>query len=581
MIRNLIRYAALAAAVGLGACGEKQLAVTNPNQGDTKRVLGTPADAENLLGTYYKRWSSGVYGSTTDIEGMANIYSMMNYSSLANNCQNSHYPFSGATNFNSPGNTCHNEQFRLYSILSEVTRVTSDLLGKMADSGLTIGNTAPETDAQNLRAKSYAEFLRGISLGYIALMHDSAGIVSPNMSKDPAECLADPFTGVCVGKLKGYKEVMDSALVALQRSVDYATAPVITGTNGFPLPAAWIPSPTSWTAAEFVKLVRSYRARLRANVARTPAERAAVNWQAVIDDAKNGLAGDNIITTSTTAGPTNSWRNQYESFSTWHQMPAFIIGMADTSGSYAAWTAQAIGDRGSGKNPFFMVTPDLRFPQGGTRAAQQADFAISSCAAASQTCKRYFVNRNGNDNFDGNGWGWSNYDFVRFHSWNTKGDGTARNGNTPFMVKPELDLLQAEGLYRQGNFAAAAALVNVTRVKNGLPAITAFDATTVVPGGARGCVPKIPVAPFNVVGCGNLWEALKYEKRIETAYTSYAPWYLDGRGWGDLAADTPLYWAVPVEELQARGKSASDLYGTGIGTGNAPGSVAAKGTYGW
>ncbi|MEP6834805.1 MAG: hypothetical protein ABJB74_15530, partial [Gemmatimonas sp.] len=138
----------------------------------------------------------------------------------------------------------------------------------------------------------------------------------------------------------------------------------------------------------------------------------------------------------------------------------------------------------------------------------------------------------------------------------------------------------AEGMYRTGNFSGAAALVNVTRLKNGLPAITAFDATTPVPGGAN-CVPKVPVAPFNVVACGNLWEALKYEKRIETAYTSYAPWFLDGRGWGDLPKDTPLFWAVPFQDLQARLKPISAIYGAGPGVGTAAGSSAALSVYGW
>ena len=143
-------------------------------------------------------------------------------------------------------------------------------------------------------------------------------------------------------------------------------------------------------------------------------------------------------------------------------------------------------------------------------------------------------------------------------------------------------MLLAEGLYRTGNLAGAAALVNVTRVKNGLPAITDFGATAVVPGGARACVPKVPVAPnFNTVGCGTLWDALKYEKRIETAYTHYAPWYLDGRGWGELPIDTPLYWAVPFQDLQARGTAISDIYGTGPGAGNAPNSTAGRSVYGW
>jgi hypothetical protein len=567
MIRNLIRFAGLAAAVGLGAC-ERNLAVTNPNAGDTKRVLGTPADAEALISTYYKRWSAGVYGSTGDLQGMANVMSMMNYSSLANSCQNARAPFSAASNANSPGNVCQSEQYYMYRILGEVERVAANLLTQM-DAGLTLGNTAPETDARNLRARAFAEFLRGLSIGYLALMHDSAAVIAPGMASE------DP------GELIGHVELMDSALVALQRSIDYANT-VPTGTGGFPIPTAWLPSPTVWTPAEFVKLIRSYRARFRANLARTPAERAAVKWADVIADAQNGITSDHLITTSTTTGPTNSWRQQYESFTTWHQMPPFIIGMADVSGSYAAWIAQPLAARGAGNTAFFMVTPDLRFPQGATRAAQQADFAITSCQAASTPCKRYFVNRNaGADQFSGAGWGWSNYDFVRFHSWQIAGDGTARNGNTVYFTKAELDMLQAEGLFRQGNFSAAAALVNVTRVRNGLPAITAFDATTPVPGGAS-CVPKVPVGPsFTTIACGNLFEALKYEKRIETAYTHYSPWFLDMRGWGDLAAETALFWAVPYQELQARGRPLSAIYGAGVGPGNAPGSAAVKGTYGW
>jgi hypothetical protein len=208
---------------------------------------------------------------------------------------------------------------------------------------------------------------------------------------------------------------------------------------------------------------------------------------------------------------------------------------------------------------------------------------ITSCTAANTVCKRYFVNRpTGNDVNSGSGFGFSNYDHVRFYPWNQNGDGTgARNGPTPFMVKPELDLLRAEGLYRQGNYAAAAALVNITRVKNGLPAITAFDATTPVPGGTN-CVPKVPVAPsFTTVGCGNLWDALKYEKRIETAYTHYAPWFLDGRGWQELPKDTPLFWAVPYQDLQARGTPLDGLYGAGPGTGNAANSTAPVSVYGW
>lgn len=561
MIRKILRYAAIAGAAGLLGCNDSQLNVTNPNSGDTGRVLGTPNDAEALISSYYKRWASGVYGSITDLEGMADIFGLMNYSSLANNCMNSHYPASGATNFNSPGNTCQAEQNRLYSYMGEVERVASNFL-TAEKNGLTLG-----TLARDARGKSWAEFLRGLSLGYLALMHDSAAIVT--VGTDAAD----------VGTLQTYQVVAESSYTAFQRAIDYAAANA-PGSDGFPLPGTWLPSPTTFTAPGFIKLIKSYRARIRANVARTPAERAAVKWDLVIADAQGGITADHMNTTSTTAGPTRAWRNQYENFGLWHQMPPFIIGMADVSGSYATWIATPFAARGAGNASFFMVTPDLRFPQGNTRAAQQADFAISSCQSAATACKRYFVNRaSGGDQFAGAGWGWSNYDFVRFHSWKVAGDaGSGQNGNTPFYVKAENDLLLAEGLYRKGDYAGAAAIVNVTRVKNGLPAITAFDNSTPVPGGAN-CVPKVPNGA--TVSCGNLWEALKYEKRIETAYVAYAPWYLDGRGWGDLSEGTPLFWAVPYQDLQARGYLTSAIYGAGVGAGNAPNSFSGKSTYGW
>jgi hypothetical protein len=298
------------------------------------------------------------------------------------------------------------------------------------------------------------------------------------------------------------------------------------------------------------------------------------------------------VMTGTTQGGTASisWRQQYNDFTTWHQMPAFIIGMADTTDNYAAWLAQPLGDRGSGNNGFFMVTPDLRFPQGGTRAAQQADLALSACEAAGTTCKRYFRNRPaGSDQFGGNGWGWSNYDFVRFRSWHSRGDaGTARVGRALIMPVAEMNLLKAEGLFRLGQYANAATEINRTRTAGmvggvatggGLPAITAFDATSPVPGGEN-CVPKIPAG--SALACGNMFEAMKWEKRMETAYTHYLSWYLDSRRWGDLAEGTPLFIPVPYQDWQARGLPSEQIYHTGNVIGAAPGSaMAGKGTYGW
>src|SRR5205823_1180020 len=149
----------------------------------------------------------------------------------------------------------------------------------------------------------------------------------------------------------------------------------------------------------------------------------------------------------------------------------------------------------------------------------------SQCTAAGTVCKRYFVNRP-NDNPAAQAWGASNYDHARFYSWQKSGDaGSAQNGKFPFFTKIELDMLQAEGLIRTNQGAAAAALINVSRTKNGLPAITAVI-TAAVPGGTAAlpiiggtsCVPRVPdKAPAQGAAspgthCGDMMEAMKYEK---------------------------------------------------------------------
>jgi len=491
--------------------------------------------------------------------------------------------------------------------MNEVARVSSTFLTQL-DSGLTLGSSQPPaTDGRNLRARSWAEFLRGISLGYLAMLHDSSSIVSPTGPTDPTECNVNPLSGVCQLQLKGYIEVRDSSFAAFARAITYAQTAANAGTNAFPIPDSWMPSTTAWDAANFVRAIRSYRARIRANVARRSTD--VVDWAAVDADVQNGLTSDNYINAQTGAGIGLSWRPQYDSFDTWHQMPPFYIGMADTSGAYLQWIQQPLTARGSGNVGFFMITPDLRFPQGKDRQAQQADVLITetgtnNCGAKSggQGCRRYFYNRpTGNDVFSGSGWGWSNYGFIRFHSWIVRGDaGTARIGKTLYFPKAELDLLRAEALYKLGgNDATVAALINGTRTRGmdtltgfvcptggcarggGLPAVLPLRTSAATGTLGGGCVPRVPTSATGPLVCGDLWEALKYEKRIETAYVTFAPWYFDGRRWDDLPKDTPLWWPVPFQELQARGRPIEALYGTGLGSGNAPNSTAPGSAYGW
>jgi hypothetical protein len=63
-------------------------------------------------------------------------------------------------------------------------------------------------------------------------------------------------------------------------------------------------------------------------------------------------------------------------------------------------------------------------------------------------------------------------------------------------------------------------------------------------------VPQPPA--FTTTACGNIFEAMKYEKRLESAFTGYAQWFIDSRGWGDLTEGTVLEWPVPWQELYSR-----------------------------
>ena len=110
MIRNLLRCAAIASLVALGACSEKQLTVTNPNSPDAARALSSPADLENFLGSYYKRWHTAMYGSLSNQWGMMSVMSFENFSSLSNNCLGQRVGIPRAANDNSIGNLCGPDQ---------------------------------------------------------------------------------------------------------------------------------------------------------------------------------------------------------------------------------------------------------------------------------------------------------------------------------------------------------------------------------------------------------------------------------------------------------------------------------------
>ncbi len=553
MKMNFIRATSAAAcAVLIAACTSGNvLDVKDLNNPDVARAYSTPAGVESIIGTLYQQFNNGWNDnpSAGNIEPAAEMISFQGFGTVANFCENSRDAVPPNPIINDRGNQCDAENLVDFSNFQKLARNAANLV--IAMDAITTAGSTTGTPAEDARDRAFAQFVVGISLGHTALVYDSGAIITNKIGSS------------VIPPLAGYQALMTAALAQIDSAI--ATGGSAAAAASFPLPAAWI-NGNGFTQAQFVSFMRSWKARLRAGVARTPAERAAVNWASVIADAQAGITADVQVLVG--GGWSCSFLCNTIYSAGYHEMPLMIFGMADTSGTYAQYIALPIGTRDGSQ--LLVQTPDLRLPQGATRALQNADTPISGTTF---TPGRYFANRTASLDVAGPGYGSSMYDHRRWLAiFRASGVGTMVQ-----FPSAEVDMLQAEGLIYAGSFAAAQALIDKSRAKHGLPSIGVItSATQQIQGGAHGCVPQVPQPPgYTTVACGNILEAMKWEKRMETAYCTYIPWFQDGRGWGDFVAGMPTMWPVPNEEMDSRQEP---FYNMG-GLGN-PGS-AAKGTYGF
>jgi hypothetical protein len=128
--------------------------------------------------------------------------------------------------------------------------------------------------------------------------------------------------------------------------------------SGLPIPNAWLPSPTVWTA-EFTKLVRLSGANY--GKCAVAGRARGTELAAIIADAQMDLS-DHLIVTSTTVGPTDARRSTFDTYGIAHRCHRFYwhgdVSAVRSMDRNASWSAR-VGPQG-----FFMVTPDPRFPQG-------------------------------------------------------------------------------------------------------------------------------------------------------------------------------------------------------------------------
>ncbi len=481
-LKRLVAPAVLMAMIG---CAD--LDVTNPNHPDTDKVLRTAADVETLIASSFLTWWTGnmIRYPTMALSTMANQTSprwadwgMQMYSVEPRVAINNVVGADFGALLTTP-----------WFVNYRANKAANDGLQAIDHRGIQLGPDGEDSP----RARAFAKLVQGMSHGMIALLFDQGFVVPEDV--DIAQDL----------ELVPYPDVLAQAIRSLEEAIAIAEA------NAFEVPpVGWIHGITL-TNQELAQVAHSFIARFLASAARSPEERAAVDWQKVIHHAQRGVQGD--------FGPLRDgaawWGGHYNTPSGSHRGHLRLLGPADQSGEYQAWEALQPDDR----RPFLIDTDDRRITDGDP----MSDGLYFRYMTSTLVPEERGV------------WHQSNYFFTRWEPVRTGGAGM----QIVTLTTRELRLLIAEGLYRQDDRAGAAAIVNETRVANGqLPAVTA-DGTS----GDR-CVPRRRDG-----SCGDLFDALKWEKNLETMQTGTGGMYFDKRGWGDLYPGTPVHLPVPAVEL--------------------------------
>jgi hypothetical protein len=543
LMKNLVVGSLLV--VGAAACAD--LEVVNYNAPDASRSLASAGDVESLISGSFNTWFHGwaAYGGPAMFMSNAAFQHNAPWS-------NSGMELYGRL----PRVALENDvAAQNYGNLTRVWYRSYRAIAALADGlkALEDPDIADELGAENVtRDKAFAKLVQGLAHGTVALLYDRGFIVDETTDLTAQQ---DPLE---------YSDLMTAALGYLDEAISIANG------ASFTVPAGWAAAEMS--SAQLARVAHSWKARFMAQVARTPADRAAVNWSSVISEVNAGITATQMMD--------YDWGNgwyygavDYGVWPSWSQYSYWMYGMADQSGNYQEWLSLDLGSKSyqfsDGRN-VLIVTPDTRFPRGATLEEQLASdwgqdedgayhhnywqgegyLAITPDTWAGNTWKKP----------ERGVWRWSWYK-NSFSNWLDYGWNA--NFDQPFITMAEMNLLKAEGMYRNGDMAGAAALVNETRTLHGLNATDAAGTNT-------SCVPKLPNG-----SCGDLLEMLKWEKRLEAQWTGIAGanWWFDGRGWGDMWKDTPLQFPIPCQELQVLQILPCNTYG---GPGGEMGSAGSS-----
>lgn len=478
--------------------GCMELSVPNTNNPDRELAIQNPGDVETLvLGSWSTYWGR-VHNSASTYNAMPTVADEHTVT-YANNAalELSSEP---RPTFNNNSQAASHEIARFqwydwYSVLSNANEALA-----VINDGLEVIIGEEDRTEQTV---AFAKLMQGLSLGYIGLLFDQGFIADEETAAEDLGNL----------ELVPYTEVLAAAIENLEEAAQIAQGKswVIDGViNGTPVSAELLG-----------QLAHTYAARLLVYSARTPEDRAAVDWNQVLFHLDRGITEDHTVTLQS-GSLTSSYLFRYSNTGTFSGRGDHkLIGPADVSGTYAAWLARDWSD--GEKTKFLITTPDRRI----TGETPESDGKYYRYQASD-----IFRAERGL------------YHFSSYQFWRWGLQGGYNNRVHSLIPMSEMDLLRAEALYFQGDRAAAADLANRTRTANGeLPPLTAEG----VPASAD-CVPRM-----DGVNCASLLEAIYYERMIEGVGTDALRAYIDSRGIGRLSPGTFVHFPIPARELETLG----------------------------
>ncbi len=523
------------------AVGCQDLDIVNVNDPDRFRALADPLALQSLVAGAFNDWFAAQHGSSR-----ANLF--MNMATEMTSSTN-------LAGFFTEGIEPRVAHANLVNIPAAVgvsgpRDHWRDMLGVLSLADDLLRATDPDSDEsirliidgvdQTARGRAFARMMQGMAWGVMANLYDQV-LVIPVEEEIPTDIPG------AIEKLVSSEEALAASLAALEEAKSIATANQISIPNRSNAGTGlWFMSPDEITTAKFVQLANTLAARFIVLNARTPAERAAVDWNLVRSYTQNGLQSDLEVTLETARTSTlfSAAQDEVGGCTSCYRWDNLLIGHGDISGNYQEWLAAPLAD----KTWFEITTPDRRLtgPTPTSNGSYTRFLPVATnpgCCLASRPA--YFR---------------SHYQWRR-HAHDLGLTGNRDHGNNQGVARiatvDENRLYEAEAEFYLGNLPAARDLINVTRTRTrvmvdgstapGLPPATIQGAPHSAPG-ADDCVPRTDAAE-----CGDLHVALWWERMIENAGIDAIRGYLDSRAFGLTRDYTYIELPIPANELDQLG----------------------------